>query len=163
MGGTIDLDDLGCRDNKGLIAKAGAGGTYNDLMMKVFPHILILSNPALGILYTSSESLIHSCLSRLGQDQHLQWSSILSTLAVLTTLNKRHAECSLMIAQPFCTSPEECAEYMFHDLTRPDHKTGAYFLSSNGEDAVKNKYLEQPDIRQKVWDHAIEVTGLNTK
>ena len=35
LGGNIDLDDLGCRDNKGLKAKADSGATYNDLMVKV--------------------------------------------------------------------------------------------------------------------------------
>lgn len=37
LGGNIDLDDLGCRDNKGLKAKADSGATYNDLMVKVIP------------------------------------------------------------------------------------------------------------------------------
>lgn len=65
-----------------------------------------------------------------------------------------------MIMQPFSATPADCAEYMIHHLTRPDHKAGAFFITSNGDDAVKNKYLGQEDIRQKVWDHGLEVTGL---
>ena len=68
-----------------------------------------------------------------------------------------------MIMQPFSATPEDCAEYMIHHLTRPDHKTGGYYISNNGDDAVKNKYLEQADIRQRVWDHGTEVTGLEDK
>ena len=67
-----------------------------------------------------------------------------------------------MLMQLFSATPVDCAEYMIYHLTRPDHKTGAYFISNNGEDAVKNKYLEQSDTRQKVWDHGMEVAGLET-
>jgi len=38
LGGHIDLDDLGCHDNKGLKAKADSGATYNDLMVKAQHH-----------------------------------------------------------------------------------------------------------------------------
>ena len=162
MGGSIDLDDLGCHDNKGLMAKAGAGRTYNDLMIKVCS-LSICSNLGPGVLYPSSEHVVHSCLSRLGQVQYLQWSSILYTLAVGHPSNASLNLCSLVLAQPFSSTPEECAEYMVHHLTRPDHKTGDYYLSNNGDDAVKNKYLEQADIREKVWDYGLLVTGLSKK
>lgn len=57
LGGTIDLDDLGCHDNKGLKAKADAGATYNDLMMLVSPYHPIF------IYCRNSQFVIQKCHS----------------------------------------------------------------------------------------------------
>ena len=54
-------------------------------------------------------------------------------------------------------SVESCAEYMWHGLYAG--KTGWYRRDSHGED-LKAK-LVSPELRSKVWEHSLEVTGGN--
>jgi hypothetical protein len=49
---------------------------------------------------------------------------------------------------------------MTYNLFRPEHRTGAYYVSNKGNDAVKSRYHGNEDVRKKVWDYAVEVTGL---
>jgi hypothetical protein len=58
---------------------------------------------------------------------------------------------------------EECAEYMIYNMLRPEHRTGAHFVSTKGDEAKKSRYYGNDDIRAKVWQHAVEVTGLEDK
>jgi hypothetical protein len=51
---------------------------------------------------------------------------------------------------------------MIYNLLRPEHKTGAYFINNKGDDATKNQYFGNDDVRKKVWDHSVEVTGLES-
>jgi hypothetical protein len=61
---------------------------------------------------------------------------------------------------PFSTSATDCAEYMVYNLLRPEHKSGAHFVDNKGGDASKSQYFGNEEIRRKVWDHAMEATGL---
>ena len=61
---------------------------------------------------------------------------------------------------PFSVSAADCAEYMVYNLLRPEHRTGAYYINNKGDDATKSQYHGNEDVRKKVWDHAVEVTGL---
>jgi hypothetical protein len=49
---------------------------------------------------------------------------------------------------------------MVYNLLRPENRTGAYYIDNKGNDAVKSPYHGNEDVRRKVWDHAVEVTGL---
>lgn len=64
---------------------------------------------------------------------------------------------------PFAVSPEVCGEYMVYNLFRPQHKTGAYFVSEHGEEAKKNQYYGNNDVRAGVWKHALDVTGFENE
>jgi hypothetical protein len=66
-----------------------------------------------------------------------------------------------MIVSPLATSPADCAEYMLYNLLRPEHKVGAYFIDNKANGATKSQYFGNEDVRKKVWDHAVEVTGLS--
>ena len=57
-------------------------------------------------------------------------------------------------------SAEVCADYMVYNLLRPEHKTGAHFITDHGDDANKSRYFGNESIRKGVWDHAAELTGL---
>lgn len=56
-------------------------------------------------------------------------------------------------------SAENCGKYMVYNLLRPEHKTGAHFVTHNGDNASKSKYLGNSDVRTRVWNHAEKVTG----
>jgi hypothetical protein len=63
----------------------------------------------------------------------------------------------------FAVSPADCAEYMVYNLLRPEYKTGAHFISNKGDDATKSQYFGNADVRKAVWDHSMEVSGLQEK
>lgn len=67
-----------------------------------------------------------------------------------------------MLFMPLATSVEDCAEYMVYNLLRPEHKTGAHFITNKGDEATKSKYHANDDIRAKVWQHAVDVTNLES-
>jgi hypothetical protein len=52
---------------------------------------------------------------------------------------------------------------MIYNLLRPEHKTGAYFVTNKGDHAMKSRFFGDDVIRQKVWDHSVQVTGLEEK
>jgi hypothetical protein len=64
---------------------------------------------------------------------------------------------------PFSVSAEDCGEYMVYGLLRPENKTGAHFATNQGDHAIKSRYYDDKDVRSKVWQHAVEVTGLDAK
>jgi hypothetical protein len=70
------------------------------------------------------------------------------------------SDSSLTLLTPFALSAADCGEYMTYNLFRPEHRTGAHYVSNKGNDAVKSRYHGNEDVRKKVWDHAVEVTGL---
>lgn len=70
---------------------------------------------------------------------------------------------SVFLLTPFLVSPEDCGEYMIYGLLRPESKTGAYFVTNLGDNATKSPYFGDNDTRSKVWNHAVEVTGLESK
>ena len=49
---------------------------------------------------------------------------------------------------------------MVYNMLRPEHKTGAHFVSDKGDDAPKSRYYGNIDIRAKLWRHSLDVTGL---
>jgi hypothetical protein len=67
----------------------------------------------------------------------------------------------MAVFSPFTTTAADCAEYMVYNLLRPEHKVGAHFVDSKGNDATKSQYFGNEDVGKKVWDHAVEVTGLS--
>ena len=71
--------------------------------------------------------------------------------------------CSVQIFAPLAVSTEECAEYMIYNMLRPEHRNGAHFVSTKGDETNKSRYHGNDDIRAKVWQHAVEVTGLEDK
>lgn len=66
-----------------------------------------------------------------------------------------------MLLYPFLVSASDCGEYMIYNLLRPEHRTGAHFISDKGDEANKSRYYGDEAVRKKVWEHAVEVTGLS--
>jgi hypothetical protein len=50
---------------------------------------------------------------------------------------------------------------MVYNLLRPEHRVGAHYVDNKGGEAAKSPYHGNDDVRKKVWDHAVEVTGLS--
>jgi len=69
---------------------------------------------------------------------------------------------SLHLVLPFTVSVEECSEYMVYNMLRPEHKSGAHFITNKGDEAKKSRYFANEDVRTKVWQHSVEVTGLES-
>ena len=70
--------------------------------------------------------------------------------------------CSLYLFLPLTVSVEECSEYMLYNMLRPEHKTGAHFVTNTGDEAKKSRYFANEDVSAKVWQHSVEVTGLES-
>jgi hypothetical protein len=64
---------------------------------------------------------------------------------------------------PFSVSINDCAEYMVYNLLRPEHKTGPHFISNKGDETSVSRYFENQEVRNKVWDHAVGITGLEER
>ena len=49
---------------------------------------------------------------------------------------------------------------MIYNMLRPEHKIGAHFINNKGDETSKSPYFGNDDVREKVWQHSVEVTGL---
>jgi hypothetical protein len=66
-----------------------------------------------------------------------------------------------MLMRPFSISATDCAEYMIYGLLRVEKRTGAYFVDNKANPALNSRYYGNTQVRQQVWDHAVEVTGVS--
>lgn len=134
--GSIDLNDLGLKKDYGMKRKADAATTYNDLAVEEFAK----RHPKMAFTH-AYPGLVNT--------------NILHNLPF-------YARIPAYLALPFTTSVADCADWMIYNLLRPEHKTGAYFVTNKGDHATKNQYFGNDDVRKKVWDHSVEVTGLES-
>jgi hypothetical protein len=53
-------------------------------------------------------------------------------------------------------SPQDCAEYMFNAMTRPESGKGSFYVDERAND-IKGKKEAGEEQRNKVWNHVNEV------
>ncbi|KAJ8516553.1 hypothetical protein ONZ45_g6171 [Pleurotus djamor] len=61
----------------------------------------------------------------------------------------------------FGTTPADCAEQLYEGLIQDSMKTGAHFVSSDGQE-VKGKEIVNEDVQDKVWAHTESIIGKGT-
>jgi len=135
LGRPIDVDDLGLKVNAGLKRKADAAVTYNDLAVEE----LAKRHPQMAFTHAYPGAVNTPIVGGL----------------------PFYARIPAMLLLPFATSVADCSDWMIYNLLRPEHKTGAYFVTNKGDHANRSRYFGNEDIRKKVWDHSVEVTGLD--
>jgi hypothetical protein len=158
-GGTIDIDDLGLKENTSLKRKADVATAYNDLFVEVNNKEFGISKEIrkLPFVILRSDSLM---LFRDSSTQiFMRISPFIFVIRISFLVIDLHL-CSLYLTKVFGVSQDDCAEYMIYNMLRPEHKIGAHFIDNKGDEASKSPYFGNDDIRAKVWQHSVEVTGL---
>lgn len=133
MGGKIQFDDLDLKTHYGLKAAADAASAYNDLAAEQLSRL----HPTVGFMHAYPGIVNTSIMSGLP--------------AVLRYASK--------LVTAFATSPEDCGEWLWYGLSRPEHAKGWYLLNQNGDVVPKAKY-HTDEARDKVWKHTVELVKL---
>ncbi|KAI0796251.1 NAD(P)-binding protein [Irpex lacteus] len=132
----IDLDNLGLKKNYSPVAAAKYGCACSNAMIESFAE----KHPKMSFVHVFP-GLVRTQLL----DGNDDWK--LRLLSPLTHL----------LAWVVGVSPEACAEYMWHGLYAS--KAGWSRRDSHGEEI--NGKPRPSEVRSKVWDHSLEVTGGN--
>ena len=116
-----------------------------------------------GIGNALSPNLIYACLSRFGKNKSCPHSSKWNIVSVSVLYEDKLIYRVRVLLSPFAVSIEDCADYMVFNMLREEHKTGAHFISNHGDETKKSRYYRNGDVRAKVWEHSVDVTGLNER
>ncbi|KDR79487.1 hypothetical protein GALMADRAFT_63484 [Galerina marginata CBS 339.88] len=132
QGGAANLDDLALKKTYSLANAALAASTYTDLMMEAAPNVTFIHGyPGFvrtPLMTTSNTALIRGL------------SSVL-----------------LPLVRPFSISGEESSQYMWNAVYNTATKPGVWRTGARGEDLGKKGYSSNESIRDKVWEHTVQV------
>ncbi|KAK2467310.1 hypothetical protein APHAL10511_000545 [Amanita phalloides] len=145
-GSAVDMNDLGLKKSFSPAAAGLSAPTYTDLMMEEFA----LKNPSVSFIH-AYPGFVRTPIASKIDSAFLRFS----------------ARAAFVLLYPFCVSPQDCAEYMWHgvfnstgDEGSADVK-GAWRIGSNGENLGRKNYFGDETQRIRLWEHTLESVSVD--
>ncbi|KAF8635266.1 hypothetical protein AX15_000489 [Amanita polypyramis BW_CC] len=144
-GGAIDVNDLGLKKTFSPRVAGLAAPTYNDLMMEEFA----LRNPSISFIH-AYPGFVRTPIMAKSDSTFMRISS----------------KIAIGLLYPFTVSPDQCAEYMWHNVFSSSLSEGsagikgAWRRGSGGEDLGTKYYFGDESQRKKLWEHTWEAVDV---